>query len=230
MNHSQTKLKKDQKICLLISGGLDSCVLSLHLLEKHWEVTPIYIHTGLLWESVEIGWVRRFLNHIKSPKLAPLQEFSLPVQDIYQSHWSTTGKQTPDAFSKDNEVYLPGRNLVLLIKVALYCAFNNIHVVALGPLKQNPFPDSTPVFFQDFQQLVSQSLMHKIEIITPFIKFSKSEVIRLGKDLPLQLTFSCISPIGDEHCGSCNKCAERRRSFKSARIIDKTRYHSLPDL
>lgn len=230
MNNSQTKPKKNQQICLLISGGLDSCVLSHHLLEKHWEVTPIYVHTGLLWESVEIGWVRRFLAHIKSSKLAPLLEISLPVEDIYQSHWSTTGKQTPDAFSNDNEVYLPGRNLVLLVKVALYCAFNNINVIALGPLKQNPFPDSSPEFFHDFQQLVSQALVHKIKIITPFINFSKPDVIRLGKELPLQLTFSCISPIGEKHCGSCNKCAERRRSFKSARMIDKTRYHSLPDL
>ena len=230
MNNSQTKPKKNQQICLLISGGLDSCVLSHYLLEKQWEVTPIYVQTGLLWESVEIGWVKRFLTHIKSSKLAPLQKISLPVQDIYQSHWSTTGKQTPDAFSNDNEVYLPGRNLVLLVKVALYCAFNNINVIALGPLKQNPFPDSSPEFFHDFQQLVSQALVHKIKIITPFINFSKPDVIRLGKELPLQLTFSCISPIGEEHCGSCNKCAERRRSFKSARMIDKTRYHSLPDL
>ena len=230
MNNSETKPKKNQQICLLISGGLDSCVLSHYLLKKHWEVTPIYIHSGLLWESVEISWVKRFLTRVKSSNLAPLQEISLPVQDIYQSHWSTTGKQTPDAFSNDNEVYLPGRNLVLLVKVALYCAFNNINVIALGPLKQNPFPDRPPAFFHKFQELVSQSLMHKIEIITPFINFSKPDVIRLGKELPLQLTFSCINPIGENHCGSCNKCAERRRSFKSARIIDKTRYNSLPDL
>ena len=134
MNNSETQPKKNQQICLLISGGLDSCVLSHYLLEKQWEVTPIYVQTGLLWESVEIGWVKRFLTHIKSSKLAPLQKISLPVQDIYQSHWSTTGKQTPDAFSNDNEVYLPGRNLVLLVKVALYCAFNNINVINIQGL------------------------------------------------------------------------------------------------
>ena len=91
MNNSETKPKKNQQICLLISGGLDSCVLSHYLLKKHWEVTPIYIHSGLLWESVEISWVKRFLTQVKSSNLAPLQEISLPVQDIFQSDWSTNG-------------------------------------------------------------------------------------------------------------------------------------------
>ena len=32
----------------------------------------------------------------------------------------------------------------------------------------------------------------------------------LGRGLPLELTFSCIAPVAGQHCGRCNKCAERR--------------------
>ena len=41
----------------------------------------------------------------------------------------------------------------------------------------------------------------------------KAEAIRRGKDLPLELTFSCASPTGEIHCGTCTKCAERQRAF-----------------
>jgi 7-cyano-7-deazaguanine synthase len=44
--------------------------------------------------------------------------------------------------------------------------------------------------------------------------------------LPLHLTFSCINPIEDRHCGNCNKCAERKNGFAAAGIPDLTAYHS----
>jgi 7-cyano-7-deazaguanine synthase len=43
--------------------------------------------------------------------------------------------------------------------------------------------------------------------------------------LPLELTFSCIRPAGERHCGSCNKCAERRQAFASAGLKDPTDYN-----
>jgi len=46
----------------------------------------------------------------------------------------------------------------------------------------------------------------------------------LGRNLPLKLTFSCISPVSGQHCGRCNKCAERRRAFADAGVPDPTDY------
>jgi 7-cyano-7-deazaguanine synthase len=46
----------------------------------------------------------------------------------------------------------------------------------------------------------------------------------LGRDLPLELTFSCIAPAGELHCGRCNKCAERRAAFREADREDRTSY------
>lgn len=230
MNPPRPKGQNDRRACLLISGGLDSCVLLAHLTGRDWEVIPLYVRAGLLWERVELIWVRRFLARLNNPGLKPLKQISLPVGDVYPSHWSTTGEETPGTHSADSDVYLPGRNLLLLSKAAVYCALNQVPVIALGPLKDNPFPDSTSTFFRGFQQLASRALAHQLEIITPFSNLTKPEVISLGKFLPLELTFSCISPVGEQHCGACNKCAERRRSFVSAAVEDKTCYHTLPSL
>jgi 7-cyano-7-deazaguanine synthase len=52
----------------------------------------------------------------------------------------------------------------------------------------------------------------------------KKDVMQLGRKLPLALTFSCIAPVGGLHCGQCNKCAERRRAFRSVNVDDPTHY------
>lgn len=230
MNSVSSTGLKNRRACVLISGGLDSCVLLAHLAEQGWELTPLYVQAGLVWERVELIWIRRFLARLDPSGLKPLRQLSLPVEDIYRSHWSTTGQAVPGAHSEDSAVYLPGRNLLLLSKAAVYCALNRICVIALGPLKGNPFPDSTPAFFRGFQRLASGALTHPLEIMAPFSSLSKAEVIALGKAFPLELTFSCIRPVGEKHCGGCNKCAERRRSFVEAGVKDKTDYHRLPGL
>ena len=230
MNSASSKEEKNRRACVLISGGLDSGVLLAHLAEQGRELIPLYVRAGLAWERVELIWLRRFLDRLNHYGLEPLAQLSLPVEDTYQSHWSTTGKAVPGAHTEDSAVYLPGRNLLLLSKAAVYCSLNRIGVIALGLLKGNPFPDATTDFLRGFERLAGHALSHPLEIVTPFRNLSKAEVIDLGKNLPLELTFSCIRPVGEKHCGGCNKCAERRRSFVDAGVQDRTDYHRLPGL
>ena len=218
------------KVAVLVSGGLDSCVLAAHLAAGERTVYPVYVRQGLLWEAVEQHWMKKFLAAVAVANIEPLREIALPVTDLYNSHWSTTGESTPDHLSDDREVYLPGRNLMLLAKTSLYCALNGIPSVALGPLAGNPFPDSTAEFFSRFGEMASLALSFSFTIETPFAKLTKADVIRLGRHLPLELSFSCIRPAGLNHCGACNKCAERRRSFQEADVEDKTGYENLPPL
>jgi len=223
-------LSNGNKVAVLVSGGLDSCVLAAHLAATGRTVFPVYVRQGLIWEAVEQHWIKEFLAAMAEPNIEPLQEIALPVSDLYNAHWSTTGEATPGHLSHDHEVYLPGRNLLLLAKTSLYCALNKIPSAALGPLAGNPFSDSTPEFFSRFGEMASLALGFSFTVETPFAKLNKAGVIRLGKHLPLQLSFSCIRPVGMNHCGTCNKCAERRRSFQEAGVEDKTRYESLPPL
>ena len=223
-------LSNGNKVAVLVSGGLDSCVLTAHLSARARTVYPVYVRQGLIWEAVEQHWMKKFLAAVAEPNIEPLREIDLPVADLYSSHWSTTGESTPDHLSDDREVYLPGRNLLLLAKTSLFCALNRIPSAALGPLAGNPFADSTPEFFSRFGEMASLALGFSFKVETPFAKMAKADVIRLGSHLPLELSFSCIRPAGLNHCGACNKCAERRRSFHAAGVEDRTRYESLPPL
>ncbi len=212
---------------MLLSGGLDSCVLAALAQRYAHEVSPVYTRSGLVWEEAELHWLYRILQELSTPRLLRLKVIDLPVSDVYGSHWSLTGAQVPGYASNDSEVYLPGRNLLLLSKTVLFCAMKCIQLVMLGTLKGNPFPDSTPEFFSRFSDLANQALGTSFRILTPFASLSKEAVISLGKDLPLHLSFSCISPVGLMHCGHCNKCGERRRSFRLAGILDQTEYYSI---
>ena len=212
------------KVAVLASGGLDSVIL-IDLLSKRFKpVQPIYVQNGHKWESAELFWLKRFLKKIKNRKIKPLAVLDLPTRDLYENHWSITGKKVPGAKSHDRNVYLQGKNLLLISKAAVFCALNKIRNLALGPLKSNPFPDARPEFFKTMERTIQRGLNFSIKIHVPFLKYSKAQVMALGHDLPLHLTFSCLSPKKMVHCGRCNKCAERKKAFRLAQMTDLTRY------
>lgn len=225
---SHTPSSPKSVVGVLVSGGVDSAVLVAELAKQAKQVIPIYIRGGLRWESVELWWLRRFLHAIRGGGISPLVTLQIPLRDTYRDHWSLNGGPIPDASSSDQAVYLPGRNLLLCAKASVFCSLQGIHHLALGLLRANPFADSTPRFFAAFGQATAQALGQSMTFLTPFARLSKSQVIRLGRALPLELTFSCLNPRGRFHCGQCNKCQERQQAFKTARIKDPTRYQESP--
>jgi 7-cyano-7-deazaguanine synthase len=71
---------------------------------------------------------------------------------------------------------------------------------------------------------VNQAVGGAVEVRLPFGGLPKRAVMQRGHDLPLEHTFSCIRPQDGWHCGCCNKCAERRRAFAEAQMLDPTHY------
>jgi len=221
----------EDSVCVLTSGGLDSAVLVAELAREYRQVQPVYVRCGLFWEQAERYWLRRFLKHLGSlyGNIRPVQMLSMDLRDVYGEHWSLTGRNVPDYHSEDFEVYLPGRNIILLAKTAVFCVLHNISTIATAPLRANPFPDGTPQFYEHLQEVLSEGMATRLSVRIPFRQLSKEEVIRIGRGLPLELTFSCIRPKGRLHCGECGKCAERIKAFQAAGIEDRTAYRRPPE-
>ncbi len=211
-------------VCVLVSGGLDSAVLTAELLSHNARVFPVYVRSGLHWEEAELHWLSQFLERMRHERLRPLTVLSLPMQDVYARHWSVTGDGVPGSEAPWDSVYLPGRNILLLSKVAVFCAVWDISTIALGILEGNPFPDATPSFLQQMERTLSHGLAHRLALLAPYRELRKSEILRRGQHLPLELTFSCIAPVGVRHCGRCSKCAERQQAFAEAGLADPTFY------
>jgi 7-cyano-7-deazaguanine synthase len=196
-------------------------------LAAHGVVHPIYVAAGLAWEDQERAVLTQALAALADQsRLAPLHVLDASVRDIYApAHWSLTG--TPPAYdTPDEDVYLVGRNVVLISKASVYCALHQLPRLCLGPLAGNPFPDATPEFFAAIGAALSLGLAHRLTVEAPYRTWTKADVIRRGQAIgaPMALTLSCMNPVGTTHCGACSKCRERHEAFIEAVGEDSTTY------
>jgi 7-cyano-7-deazaguanine synthase len=219
---------------VLVSGGLDSAVLLQYALRRYSSVQPLYVRAGLRWEGIERHALGRFLQALRhrsaadSRRLRPVATIQVPMSDLYLYHWSTTGRGSPGYDDGDASVYIPGRNISLFSKAGTFCALRGIPVLLSGILSANPFPDGSPAFVRAMERALSRGLGRPLRIRTPFRELTKTDVVRMGRGLPLRLTFSCISPRRGMHCGDCCKCKERIDAFVEAGVRDGARYAGGP--
>src|SRR5689334_9180487 len=162
---------------VLLSGGLDSAVLVADEATRD-EVQPIYVSVGLAWEAEERAIVAQFLAALpRAAPVRPLVSLTVDMRDVYDaSHWAITGRP-PEYHTPDEDVYLPGRNVILLGKAGVYCAAAGIGRIVQGTLGHNPFPDATPQFRDAMARALSLGLAHDLQLDAPFANAGKAEVI-----------------------------------------------------
>lgn len=220
-----TVSSKDQgAVAVLTSGGVESAAMLAEALRRYERVYPIYIRKGFIWERMEMVHLRRLAASFREDGLAEPVVLEIPVQPIYNPHWSLGRKRVPGFNAPDSAVYLPGRNLLLLALGGLYCAMRKIPVLWVGILQGNPFHDARAGFLRQMESLLAETLAVPVRIAAPLRELTKSQVIRRWQGLPWGHTFSCLNPVSRRHCGRCQKCSERKRGFRLAGVADPTKY------
>ncbi len=217
---------------VLFSSGLDSAVLLVQTAQRYGSAQPVYVRSGFAWEEHEQAMAERFLARLPSTAgVRDLVVLDLDMRDVYPpTHWAVRG-EAPAFDTPDEDVYLEGRNLVLLSKTAVFAARTASTLIVIGPLAGNPFPDARPEFFEAMARALSLGLDTTIAIDAPFLALHKSDVIKVGMELgvPFELTLSCMQPVAGSHgrpalhCGRCSKCRERKDAFAEARLPDPAR-------
>lgn len=216
------------KVAVLSSGGLDSAVLIADY-ARSCQVFPMYIQAGLSWEAVELRALRSFLAAIRSPNVEQVTVLQMPAGPLYSDHWSMTGQGVPRADEPGRNVYIPGRNILLICPAAVWCSMQGIHRIAMASLNENNFADATPEFYQSLGSALSKGLEHEIRLESPYSGLTKGDLIARNSRLPLHLTLTCMVPVDGQHCGQCNKCHERHSAFVKAQIQDQTPYAVAPE-
>src|SRR5687768_6369075 len=135
-----TRYMAESILTVLFSSGLDSAVLLAQAAAlPDTQVQPVYVSTGLAWEAQERAAARRFAASL--PRVRPMTELTVDMRDVYAaSHWAIRG-EAPGFDTADSDVYLEGRNVILLSKVAVFMAAVGSTRVWQGTLSDNPFPD-----------------------------------------------------------------------------------------
>ncbi|MGH9195287.1 MAG: 7-cyano-7-deazaguanine synthase [Acidimicrobiia bacterium] len=233
MIHEPTDAAPPSAVAVLVSGGLDSAVLLVDQALRA-PVQPVYIKAGLAWEPVEREYLDRFLERERGRlsevglqnRLSMVAVLEVPMRQVYgMGHWAIRG--TPPSYNtRDDEVYLAGRNVILLAQAGVFCGARGISRVAIGTLAGNPFPDATAEFFEAMGRTLSVGLGQSVRIEAPYRALHKTDIIRRGAELgvALELTLSCMNPEHGLHCGACSKCRERHESFLEAGLKDPTVY------
>lgn len=238
-------------VAVLLGGGIESTLLVKRLLADGRPVVPVHVHCGLIWDDCESEYVGRFCAACVEPGLLPLVEIRVPLNGFLKDHWTVTGSGVPHAGDAAGDLEIPLRNLTLLgfaLHVLLrseipsvgptreglrrsagtdpspFDASANPIVLALGTTADNCFRDGSRAYFDKCQEILSLEAGRPVVVMTPLIGLNKAEVIRISDPGTLALSFSCVSPVRDRHCGRCIKCARRRAAFQAAGVADPTVY------
>ena len=74
------------------------------------------------WERNELAVLRRFIAALALKSIKELTVLKVPMDDVAADHWSVTGRKVPGYKAALSSNYIPGRNLTLLSKAAVFCA------------------------------------------------------------------------------------------------------------
>jgi len=188
-------------IVTLVSGGLDSTLMGLIAHEEGIVLHPLFVDYGQLSAAKE--WVVCQFLH---------EKHSLPR--VMRMDVSGFGRTIPSGitnpiFRINEDAFLPGRNLLLLLVGAAYAYKVQADGVAIGILdpKDHLFPDQTHEFLKHYQTMVEIALGKRISILAPLIQFTKKDVLEMARLRGLQNTYSCHSG-EDTPCGKCVACVE----------------------
>jgi len=188
-------------IVTLVSGGLDSTLMSLLAHEEGVGLAPLFIDYGQLGATRE--WQACKQLH---------ERHGLPP--VIRMDVAGFGKVVPSGITNtemriNEDAFLPGRNLLLLLCGAAYAYRVQADSVAIGLLspKDLLFPDQTLDFLRKTEDIIETTMQKRISVLAPLIEFTKADVLLMAKARGVRGTYSCHAG-GDEPCGKCVSCVE----------------------
>jgi 7-cyano-7-deazaguanine synthase len=216
-------------VCL-VSGGLDSCVTAAIAHRDVSQLAFLHISYGQRTEAREREAFEALAEYygIKERLIVSLAH----VAQIGGSSLTDVGVAITPANLQSQAIptsYVPFRNAHLLSVATSWAEVIGGRFIYIGAVAEDSsgYPDCRPEFYEAFQRTIELGTkpLTKIKIRTPVIAMSKSEIVRLGKELraPLELTWSCYAR-SDRACGECDSCALRLRAFRAAGVSDPIPY------
>jgi 7-cyano-7-deazaguanine synthase len=216
-------------VCL-VSGGMDSCVTAALAHEENAEVAFLHVSYGQRTEARErrafAELADRFSVHkrlaVSIESLKAIGGSSLTDDDMPVTEADLTAPGIPTS-------YVPFRNAHMLAIATSWAETIGAQRIYIGAVAEDSsgYPDCRPEFYEAFQRAIDAGTKPetRIEIVTPVIHLTKSQIVRRGVELgaPLELTWSCYAA-EDQACGRCDSCALRLRAFRQAGVKDPIAY------
>jgi len=217
---------------VLLSGGLDSATAAAWAREAGMRLVALSIDYGQR-HRVELDAARavaRTLGIADHVVLAvDLAAFGASaLVDISAS--VPKGRSDTEIAGGIPATYVPARNTVFLALALALAEARGADAIVLGvnAVDYSGYPDCRPEYLEAFRHLAGLATKAGVEgapteILAPLVGLPKSEIVRLGLALGLDLglTTSCYDPAPDGRpCGGCDSCRLRAAGFAAAGATD----------
>ena len=221
------------KVCVLLSGGMDSVVALYEVLGQHEVVACLSFDYGSKHNSREIPFAKL---HAKRNGIA---HHTIPLDfmnTLFKSDLLKSGGEIPDGHYAEQtmkQTVVPFRNGIMLAIATGYAESVEADalVIAAHSGDHAIYPDCRESFMQAMGSAMEQGTYAKIQLLRPFIGTEKAGIAKRGVELGIDFseTWSCYKG-GEIHCGVCGTCVERREAFILAGLADPTVYQQTPEL
>jgi len=218
---------------VLASGGMDSCVTTA-IANLEYRLAMLHVAYGQRTEGRErtsFNSLADFyraehrlvcrLDHLRQIGGSSLTDPAMAVEPA-----NLDRKEIPSS-------YVPFRNAHFLSIAVSWGEVLGARKIFIGAVEEDSsgYPDCRPAYYEAFNRVIAAGTRPEtqLEIVTPVIRMSKSEIVRRGIELgaPFASTWSCYQA-EDAACGVCDSCALRLRAFAEAGIEDPIPYASRP--
>ena len=218
-------MDKVKENLIILSGGMDSVTL-LHEYKDQIALALTFDY-GSKHNQKEIAFAKlhcewQGIEHI----IIPL-EF---MAQYFKSSLLVGGEDIPEgnyAESNMKSTVVPFRNGIMIAIAAGLAESRGLKAVMLANHAGDHaiYPDCRPEFVQAMGEAVCNGTYEGVKVLAPYTQLSKAEIARHGKILHLNYaeTWSCYKG-GEQHCGRCGTCMERKEALREAGIIDPTQY------
>jgi 7-cyano-7-deazaguanine synthase len=215
----------------VVSGGLDSTTLAYWLHERSVRLTLLSFDYGQRHRK-ELVFARATADRLGvRHQLADLGTLG-PL--LAGSALTDNAVEVPDGHYTDHTMratVVPNRNAIMLDVAVAIAVSLGADAVAYGAHAGDHavYPDCRPEFLAAFRRLAAVAnagcLPAGFQVLAPFLGATKAAVVRLAADIgvPFAHTWSCYRG-GEQHCGTCGACTERREAFTLAKVDDPTCY------
>lgn len=225
----------DKNVAVILSGGLDSTILTYLLNNVYIDgrLTAITFNYNQR-HAYELECAARTCQKLNIPqKVIDIGFFGDLVSKVsaLSNKKDVAVPNIKDVLGDPQPVtYVPFRNMMFLTLGLSFAEVNNASLLFIGLQAHDLYMywDTTPEFVERFNHIAALNRQHTIQTCAPFVNLSKKEEIELALELevPFEDTWTCYAG-PDENgaaCGKCPSCAERIKNFMDAGVKDPIPY------
>lgn len=228
------QLTPGKRVVSVLSGGLDSTIVTYTLVEKYGKDNVIALSfnygqkqtieldkakltcqkLGIGHHIIDISFLGKVVEKVSA--LSATGNVAMPtIEDVL-------GEPQPPT-------YVPYRNLILFSIGMAFAESNDAQYVFNGLQAHDEYSywDTTSEFTKRVNSVSELNRKNSVKVISPFVEFSKKDEIAVGKELnvPWIDTWTCYAgENGHGACGKCPSCSERIMNFAKAGIKDECPY------